>query len=72
MFKVGSFEDELRSSMEKNLVANHVEKEHGLNKLAQAADYLNVAASIFEQAGMEEEASAVTEVLLGLANKLSK
>lgn len=72
MFKVGSFEDELSSSMEKILVATHVEKEHGLNKLAQAADYLNVAASIFEQAGMEEEATAITEVLLGLADKLSE
>lgn len=72
MFKVGSFEDELSSSMEKILVATHVEKEHGLSKLAQAADYLNVAASIFEQAGMEEEATAITEVLLGLADKLSE
>jgi hypothetical protein len=71
MFKIGSFEDELRSSMEKNLVANQVEKQYGLNKLAQAADLLNNAALIFEQAGMEEEASAITEVLLGLAANLS-
>ena len=72
MFKQSFNEDELSSSMEKILVATHVEKQHGLNKLAQAADLLNVAASIFEQAGMEEEATAITEVLLGLADKLSE
>jgi hypothetical protein len=71
MFKIGSFEDELRSSMEKNLVTNQVEKQYGLNKLAQAADLLNNAATIFEQAGMQEEASEITEILLGLAANLS-
>lgn len=71
MFKIGSFEDEILQSMEKSLVANQTEESHGFNKLAKAADYLNSAASIFEQAGMHEEASEITEVLQDLANKLS-
>lgn len=72
MFKLGSVENELRLSMEKNLVSNNVEKEHNFSKLAQAVDYLNAVASIFEQAGLEDEATAITNVLLGLADNLSK
>jgi hypothetical protein len=71
MFKSGSFEEEIRQSMEKTLVANQVEKNHSLKKLAQAADYLNAAAEIFEQAGMSEHAEEITEVLQGLVNQFS-
>lgn len=71
MFKNGSFEEEIRQSMEKTLVANQVEKNHSFKKLAQAADYLNAAAEIFEQAGMAEQADEITEVLQGLAYQLS-
>ena len=67
MYKSGSFEEEIRQSMEKTLVANQVEKNHGLKKLAQAADYLNAAAEIFEQAGMSEESKEITQVLHSLA-----
>lgn len=71
MFKLASFEEEIYQSMEKQLVANQVEKTHGLNKLAKAADCLNAAAEIFEQAGMRKEAAEVTEVLQRLAESLS-
>lgn len=71
MFKYGSFEDELYRSMEKKLVANQVEDTHGFNKLAKAADYLNSAAELFENAGMHSQAAEVTEVLRKLADKLS-
>lgn len=67
MFKIGSFEQELSSSMEKNLVVNQVEKNFGLNKLAQAADYLNNAAEIFEQAGMGDIAFDITQVIENLS-----
>lgn len=70
MYKIGSFEDELYHSMEKSLVANQTETKHGFNKLAKAADLLNAAASLFEKAGMHEEADEVTEVLQELANQL--
>jgi hypothetical protein len=71
MFKKASFEDEIYHSMEKQLVATQVENEHGFKRLAQAADYLNAAAEIFEQAGMSEQADEITEVLHGLSQQLS-
>jgi hypothetical protein len=71
MFKTASFEDEIYRSMEKKLVATQVENKYGFKRLAQAADYLNAAAEIFEQAGMSEQAEEVTEVLQGLAQQLS-
>jgi hypothetical protein len=71
MYKSGSFEEEIRQSMEKTLVANQVEKSHGFKRLAQAADYLNAAAEIFEQAGMIEQAEEVTKALKSLADDLN-
>jgi len=71
MFKTDNFEDEIYRSMEKQLVAIQVEEKHGLKKLAQAADYLNAAAEIFDHAGMNEQADEITEVLQGLAHQLS-
>lgn len=72
MFKQASFENEIYRSMEKNLVSNQVEDKYGFKRLAQAADYLNAAAEIFEQAGMSEQAEEITEVLRGLAQQLSR
>lgn len=72
MFKYGSFEEEIYRSMEKKLVAKQVEDTHGFNKLARAADYLNSAAELFENAGMHSQAAEVTEVLQKLAEHLSK
>ena len=71
MFKIGSFEDEIFRSMEKTLVSHQVEKTHGFDKLAKAADLLNAAAQLFDKAGMHEEAAEITEVLQGLATNLS-
>jgi thiamine pyrophosphate-dependent acetolactate synthase large subunit-like protein len=70
MFKYGSFESEIYRDMEKKLVAKQVEATHGLNKLARAADYLNSAAELFENAGMHSQAAEVTEVLRKLAEQL--
>jgi hypothetical protein len=70
MFKTSSFEEEIFQSMEKQLVSNQLENRHGFQKLAKAAEYLNAAASIFEQAGMEETAEDITELLQNLAGAL--
>jgi thiamine pyrophosphate-dependent acetolactate synthase large subunit-like protein len=70
MFKYGSFESEIYRAMEKKLVAKQVEDTHGLNKLARAADYLDSAAELFENAGMYSQAAEVTEVLRKLAEQL--
>lgn len=67
MFKQGSVGDEVFRSMEKTLVKNQTENTHGLNKLAKAVDYLNDAASIFDNAGMVDEANQITEVLQALS-----
>jgi hypothetical protein len=66
MFKSGSSQDELFRSMDKSLVENQTENAHGFGKLAKAADYLNEAATIFEQAGMSSEAAQLTDILLAL------
>jgi hypothetical protein len=66
MFKT-SFEDEIYRSMEKNLVVNQVENSYGFNRLAQAAECLNAAAEIFDQAGMHDTATEVMEVLQDLS-----
>lgn len=67
MFKNTSAENELFQSMAQNLKSTQVEKKHGLNKIAKAADLLNTAATIFDQAGMTAEADRVTAVLHSLA-----
>lgn len=70
MFK-NKIEDELFHSMQQKLSSNQLENKHSFTKLAKAVDYLNTAASIFEAAGMHEEAKKVTEVLQDLAKQLS-
>lgn len=72
MFKIGSFENEILDSMEKNLTSNKVESKYQFNKLIKAADYLNSAAEIFDKAGMHKEAAEITEILYDLAKVLSK
>lgn len=71
MYKIGSFEEELYRSMEKTLVKNQTENKYGFDKLAQATNLLYAAASLFEEAGMVEEANEVTQVLQDLANQLA-
>jgi hypothetical protein len=70
MFKQASFEDEIYRSMEKQLVSNQVETTYGFNKLAKATELLSAAAEIFEQAGMSETSSEITDVLQGLTEAL--
>ncbi|HEY5268015.1 MAG TPA: hypothetical protein VII94_02680 [Candidatus Saccharimonadales bacterium] len=71
MFKLGSFENEIYRSMETGLIKNQTEDRHGFNKLAKAADLLNMAAAIFEKAGFNEEASEVTQILEDLSKDLN-
>jgi hypothetical protein len=71
MFKTSNFEAELYHEMGQRLVANQTEQAYGLKRLAQAAEYLNIAAETFEQAGMPERADEITEVLQGLIQQLS-
>jgi len=66
MFKYGSIEKELVDSMEKELMANQLESKYGFNKLAKAIDLLNAAASIFDHAGMHEQANEITKILQNL------
>ncbi len=70
MFKLENFENEIYQSMEKKLTANQVEKSYGFNKLAKAADYLNAAAELFDNAGMYSEAKEITKILEELVNDL--
>src|SRR6185436_16032743 len=44
---------------------------YSFDKISRAADYLNSAASIFDQAGMKKEAAEITEVLSDLAKQIS-
>ena len=67
MFKQGSFETEIRSSMESNLRDKALESKFAFSKLSRAADHLSHAAELFERAGMTKEA----EEALGLLNKLA-
>ena len=69
VFNKASFEDEIYRSMEKQLVTSQKEESQGLKKLAKAADYLQAAASIFDQAGMTEEAEQIVDVLNELGGK---
>ncbi len=70
MFKQASFADEIYRSMEKQLVDNQLENQHGFKRLAQATDLLSKAAEIFENAGMTETADDITELLQNLAGAL--
>lgn len=66
MFKISSFEEEIAQSMEKELIDTQIEKDHGINKLVQAAEFLNQASMIFETAGMNKEAEAVITIINSL------
>ena len=71
MFKqAGSVEDEIYRSMENTLVKNQVETQHGLKKLAKAADLLSMAADIFDQAEMYQESAEITEILKNLSKDI--
>ncbi len=63
MFKQASFADEIYAAMENNLVSNQAESTYGFSKLAQAVEYLNNAADIFDRAGMAEVSEDIAQVL---------
>jgi len=67
MFKKSGFEDEIYRCMEKQLVSNQVEDNHGFKRIAKAAEYLEAAAEIFDQAGMTHESEETISVLHSLA-----
>jgi hypothetical protein len=71
LFNVSNFEDELYRSMENTLIKNQAENTHGFNKLARAIELLNTAASIFDQAGMLQEAVDITSILNALAKDIN-
>jgi ABC-type branched-subunit amino acid transport system ATPase component len=71
IFKSASCLDEICQSMEKQLVSNQLERQHGFQRLAKATQYLNQAAVILEKAGMVAVAQDITETLQDLANQLS-
>lgn len=67
MFKISSFEQELMKEMQSRLVQNQAENQYSFNKLAKAADYLNNAAELFDDVGMNKEAEVVTRLIEKLA-----
>ena len=68
MFKTENFEHELMQQMEKNLVSNEVENKWSFDKIAKAADYISIAAEIFDDTGMYKEAEILTRMLEKLAS----
>lgn len=65
MIKKSVFEDELIAGMQKNLV--DPEKSEAMDHIVEAADYLNAAAEIFEDAGMTKQADRVLSILAKIA-----
>lgn len=72
MFKLGSFDGELRSSMEKILVAQNVEKQFGFDKLNKAIENLNSAAKILEGAGMTQLSDQIDKIISDITAELSQ
>ena len=70
MFKTGSCAAELSAAMAKNMVSNQIENKYGFAKLSKAIDYLNSAAKLFENAGMNAEAEMVVNFLQSLAQEV--
>jgi hypothetical protein len=72
MFKQANCEQELYQTMEQQLVSRQADQStYGLQRLAQAAQYLDQAASIFEKAGMPEFAEEITQALQSLTQELT-
>lgn len=73
MFIKKSFVDEIANSMHRQLVDGAINKQaEQQTKLVKAADYLNAAAEIFDEAGMTAHAEVMTSVLESLAKKKDK
>ncbi len=67
MFKVGSFEEELATSMERSLVSNRLENKYSFDKIAKVADYLSAAAELLDDTGYTVESEMVTRILAKIA-----
>jgi hypothetical protein len=80
MFKQGGFfdgsprgyEDEISSSMEKNLQEKSLESKFAFSKLSRAANYLSYAAELFDKAGMSEEMEETLSLLKKLAVSMTQ
>lgn len=71
MFKYNSDENEIYRLMEKKLASNQLENKYSFEKISKATDYLNIAASIFDKAGMYTESEEVSEILHSLTKQLN-
>lgn len=70
MFTKKSFVDEIATSMERQLVDGVINKQAEVqSQLVKAANYLNAAAEIFDESGLEVQAELITAVLESLAAK---
>lgn len=69
MFKTASFTDELMSGMENHLVKNAIGGS-AKARLSKAVDLLDMAARIFDDAGMPEYSDQVLTILSEVAGKL--
>ena len=69
MFKLGSFEEEIAKSMQEKLVSNQMEKKYSFDRITKAVDFLNEAASIFDDTGFNAEAEVLTRMIERLAQK---
>lgn len=68
MFKLGSFENELIESLEKNLTSKKADEIP--KKILKAATYINEVISIFKKANMQDEANDLVNVLEKISNKI--
>jgi hypothetical protein len=66
MIKKSIFEDELIYGMQRELQAH--DKKQGMNNLVKAADYLQSAIEIFEEAGLTSKADQLLKILNKIAN----
>jgi hypothetical protein len=70
MFIKKSFVDEIATSMERQLVDGSINKQaEAQSQLVKAANYLNAAAEIFDESGLNIQAELITAVLESLAAK---
>lgn len=69
MFKIGSFEEEIASGMEKKLISNQLENKYSFEKVAKAADFIHAAAELLDDTGFHIEAKDLTDILEKLAFK---
>lgn len=67
MIKKSLFEDELMLGMQRELQS--YERKQGISNLVKAADYLQAAAEILEEAGLTKKADQVLQILTKIAHE---